>query len=196
MDLSTINLMDPNSVRFDDSGRSAAYFCRKTAVQVSFALISELKEVASQLGDKNVRICLHDGPDAPFHEMVNLEHRGRYYRPHKHPSKGESYHIIEGSMGLFIFDENGSVTDANILDPQSRFLYRVGRDTYHTLIPLTELLIYHEAKLGPFLRQGDSIFAPWSPDGDDIETAMQYTKGLLQNLDDESLGDAVHYSLT
>ena len=179
---SLIRLSDPDAVRKDDSGRSVAYFCRRSQIKVDATLVSELKEAAIALGNKNVRLCLHENPDAAFHEMINLEHRGGYYRPHKHTGKGESYHIIEGRMGAFIFDETGQVVDANVLDARQNFLYRVGVDTFHAVMPLSDVLIYHESKPGPFLREGDSIFPPWAPDGNDPAEVAAYTRTLLDTL--------------
>ena len=183
MQLSWISLGDPDKVRMDDTGRSVAYFCRKAPIKVNADLIAELKEAAVRLGDGNVRLCLHESPESAFHEMINLEHKGKFYRPHKHELKGESYHIIEGSMGAFIFDEDGRVVDANVLEPHNNFLYRVDADMYHAVMPLTDVLIYHESKPGPFLRQGDSIFPSWAPDGNDPSEAQAYTAGLLGYLD-------------
>lgn len=182
MQLSTVNLTDPATVRFDDKGRSAAYFCKRVPVRVDSALIEELKAASVRLGGNNVRLCLHDGPDSAFHEMINLEHKGRYYRPHKHMAKGESYHIIEGKMAAFVFDEDGQVVDANVLDPQVNFLYRIGGNMYHAVMPLSDRLIYHESKLGPFLRESDSIFPVWAPDGSDREEVATYTSKLLDML--------------
>ena len=182
MSLSKINLEDSQSVRFDNAGRSAAYFCLNDPVKIDGELIAELKDSAHRLGDNNVRLCLHDSPDASFHEMINLEHRGKYYRPHKHSEKGESYHIIEGKMAAFIFDENGTVVDSNVLEGDGNFLYRVGTNMYHAVLPLSELIIYHESKIGPFQRTGDSIFPEWAPDGTDQAEADSYIGNLVKNL--------------
>lgn len=180
--LSSVHLDDPDSVWVDEGGRSLGFFCKKTPVRVDKELIEELKEKSARIGNQNLRLCLHEAPNAAFHDMINLQHRGPYYRPHKHISKAESYHIIEGSMACFVFDEDGQVVDANILEPTGNLLYRVGVDMYHAVVPLTALLIYHECKPGPFLPEGDSIFASWSPDGNDLEQALEYSGNLLKYL--------------
>ena len=182
MGSSSLHLDDPESFTLDDRGRSPAYFSKKAVMKVDAHLISELKEASSKFDGSNVRICLHDSPDADFHEMINLEHKGKYYRPHKHPTKGESYHIIEGSTAFFVFDESGDVTDTNILDSNKSFIYRVSLDMYHALVPLSDILIYHESKLGPFIRGLDSIFPVWAPDGEDLQEVQAYTKELLANI--------------
>lgn len=183
MQLSSIALDDPEAVWVDEGARSLAYFCRKKPVRVNVALIAELKEIVASLGDKNVRLCLHDSPDAKFHDMIILERKAKYYRPHKHLTKGESYHIIEGSMAAFVFDDNGRVTDACLLEPHGNFVYRVGVNTYHAVMPLSNMVIYHESKPGPFLGEGDSVYPAWAPDGRDADDVVKYKNELLQVLE-------------
>lgn len=179
---SLIVLGDPRCIRMDDAGQSRAYFSLRTPARVDRALIAELKTIAETLGGQNVRLCLHDSPAAPFHEMVIVEQRGVYYRPHKHRMKGESYHIIEGVIATFVFGDDGRLIDACELTPDSSFLYRVGVDTYHAVMPLTDLVVYHESKPGPFLGADDSIYPLWAPDGSDVEAARAYTADLLHAL--------------
>ena len=183
MDISKVNLEDPTSVRVDESGRSLGFFCIKKPVRVNRELIEELKDTSARLGDINLRLCLHEAPDAAMHDMVNLQHRGPYYRPHKHVLKAESYHIIEGSMACFVLDETGQVIDANILEPTGTLIYGVGVNMYHAVIAMSDILIYHEAKPGPFMPEGDSLFAPWAPDGSDPEESLRYERNLLKHLE-------------
>jgi len=146
-------------------------------------LVSELKQVAAGLNGKNLRLCLHEGPEALFHDMVILEHPGNYYRPHKHLKKGESFHILEGSMGIFVFDQQGQVIDACVLDPQGSFLYRIDTDMYHAVMPLSDPVIYHESKPGPFTGDGDSVFPAWAPEGRDPGEVEGYTDFLRSMLE-------------
>lgn len=182
MSLSKIDLYNADSVRIDEGGRAIGFFCQKRPVHVNAEIVSELKKAADRY-QKNVRLCLHDGPDAAFHEMVILERQGKYYRPHKHLEKGESYHILEGMMGAFAFDDQGQVRDACVLKPDGNFIYRVEVNMYHAVMPLSEEIIYHESKPGPFLGDNDSIFPDWAPDGTDEQETVAYVQKLKQYLD-------------
>ena len=182
MALSSVDLQDSESVWVDEGGRSLGYFCQKKPVKVDEELIQKLKDTSARLDGKNLRLCLHEGPDAAFHEMIILERRSNYYRPHKHMSKGESYHIMEGSQAVFIFDEQGKVIDACVLEPQGSFIYRVGPNMYHAVMPLSDLIIYHESKPGPFIREGDSVFPDWAPDGTDPQEVVEFVDKLQQQL--------------
>ena len=46
------------------------------------------------------------------------------------------------------------------------FYHRLADAWFHTVIPTSEMVVFHETTNGPFRRQ-DTIFAPWSPPEDD-----------------------------
>jgi len=179
---SSIILNDPDSVWIDECGVTPGYFCLQKPVRVDRDLIDKLKQISVDRGHQNMRLCLHENADASFHDMIILEYQNVYNRPHKHASKGETYHMIEGTQGLFIFDQNGTVTDACKLDPDGNFMFRVDSDMYHMVMPVSELVIYHEARLGPFKRDTDSIFADWAPDGVDPNAAANYIEIMRSRL--------------
>lgn len=178
MTISKIILDDPEKIRKDESGRSLGLFCRNLPGRVDRQLIDELKEILEQQPEKNIRLCLHEAPDALFHSMIILERQRKYYRPHKHYEKGECFHIIEGRMAVFAFDEKGNVIDSCCLDPSGVFIYRVQVNMYHAVMPLTPIVIYHESKPGPFLDNSDSIFPSWAPDDGDEEKITIYNQQL------------------
>ena len=178
MSASKVNLKDTASAQPASGGRTPAWFRPKLPVRVDAELIAEMKSESDRLGRSNVRLCLHDSPQAGFHEMIIVEHRGKYYRPHKHLKKGESYHIIEGQMRVYTFEDDGKLLDLCLLSPGASFIYRVGVNMFHAIEPVTERIIYHEAKLGPFEGDGDSVWAPWAPDGADPEKAREWAEAL------------------
>lgn len=182
LQLSSIILDDSKSVWVDKGKKSVAYFCKNTPVRVNKGLISELKKILTRIGNKNLRLCLHNGPDAPFHEMIIFERKGKYYRPHKHLAKSETFHIIEGNMGVFSFNDDGKVIDVCVLDANDNFIYRVRPNMYHAVMPISDLVIYHESKPGPFTGKRDSIYPSWAPDGNNSEEVKQYTTLLQKTL--------------
>ena len=40
-------------------------------------------------------------------------------------------------------------------------IFRTPINIYHTMIPISKFVIYHESKNGPFLKKNDSIFPKW-----------------------------------
>ncbi len=109
---------------------------------------------------KDVRICMHKGPNAKHHDMIILQQKRNFYKPHKHLKKGETYHIIKGSMVTLLFNENGKIKKISKLNKNN--IFRTPINIFHTMIPLTKYVIYHESKNGPFLKNNDSIFPKWN----------------------------------
>jgi cupin fold WbuC family metalloprotein len=177
---SLIRLNDDQAVSLDDSGKSPAYFCRRKPVAVTRELIAELVARGAGTG-QGIRLCLHEGPDALLHDMIVVQYAGQYFRPHKHLEKSESYHMIKGEMGVVIFDDEGKAVDACRMDASGTAIYGVGTGMYHTNFPLTDVAVYHESRPGPFVP-GDSVFAPWGPDGEDEEAARKFVAELAEML--------------
>jgi len=153
-----LNLNDEDTVKIDDTGKSIACFVVKDCVAINNQIIKQLKELSYKLGKKDIRICLHNNRNSNMHTMINLVYRKKRNIPHKHIEKSESYHMIEGRMALTIFDEKGTITGKCVLDSQDLFLFRIGKNTFHTTVPETEYVIFHESRTGPFPKNGDSIF--------------------------------------
>lgn len=163
MSISTIELSNKESVWSDPNAKSIAYFCQRYPIRIDHKLIGELKAISDQNKTSNIRLCLHESPKAAFHEMLIVEHPGKHYPPHRHETKGESYHVIEGSMAIFIFDNEGAIIDSCVLTSEENFMYRIGPNMIHAVLPLTDRVVYHESKPGPFLGETDSIYPSWAP---------------------------------
>ena len=174
MKLSEISLLvpDPARLREDMGAKSVSFFCLQRPARVDAALLGEMKEVSAARGGRNVRICLQSSPQDEHHDMVVLERSGNYYRPHKHAAKGECFHVVDGKLGLLAFDETGAVIDATVLG--SGDIYRIAVGMYHAVMPLSDPVIYHESKPGPFLGAGDSIYPKWAAAENDAEAIAAY----------------------
>ena len=64
---------------------------------------------------KDIRICLHPSKKSNHHDMVILQQKNNFYKPHKHLRKGETYHIIEGSMICIILSDKGKIQKSCII---------------------------------------------------------------------------------
>ena len=108
---------------------------------------------------KDIRICMHKKSSDKHHDMIILQQRKNFYLPHKHLKKGETYHIIKGKMICVLFYNNGKIKSKCVISKNN--IFRTPLNTFHTMAPLTKYVIYHESKMGPFLKKDDSIFPPW-----------------------------------
>ena len=132
--------------------------------------IDLFKNLSSRNQRKRIRLCAHAEPTDPLHEMLIVHERGAYVRPHKHPGKIESAHIIEGLVDVVVFDDDGQITSVIRMGDYASgktFYYRMAIPLFHTLIIRSDVLVFHETTNGPFDRR-DTIFAPWAPEDSDV----------------------------
>ena len=128
--------------------------------------IKSLKRTALTSPNKRSRLCLHHTNSHLTHEMIIVFHEQTIVPVHRHPkSRSESYHIIEGSMKVFFFDEVGNPLTYIILDANSNshpIFYRLSSYTWHLPIPTSEFMVYHECLTGPFVKDSDIEYPKWS----------------------------------
>ena len=165
---------DPELVHEDMGAKSVSFFVHIWPVFVDLVLIDDMKQVSAERGNRNVRVCLHSGPDAPHHDMVILEHGGNYFPPHRHPGKAETFHVVEGELGLVSYNEQGEAVEAGII--RKGEVYRLAVELYHLVTPMTDIVVYHEAKPGPFRGDKDLILPDWRPDADDADAISAFMK--------------------
>lgn len=163
----------------DKHAKSMSFFCTEEIVSLNRQMINELKKIAS-IERKDVRISMHQSPESGLHNMIILQHKGTYVRPHKHLMKAEAYQLIEGTQSVFIFNEAGKVLKRCDMTSEDDFLCRFEKRYYHMSVPTSDFVIFHESKIGPFIREGDSIFAPWAPPGDQKEAVKTFLDDLLR----------------
>ena len=165
---------------------SANVFVAESAISsISERELAILREAARNAPKRRARINLHLDDDDPLHEMIIAIAQECYIRPHLHPGKSESFHLIEGAVDVVVFDEAGAITDVIPLDAQRRdaaFYYRMSRPLFHTIIVRSDLLIMHEVTNGPF-RPGAAVYAPFAPKDDDLVAVAAYMSELTRRAD-------------
>jgi cupin fold WbuC family metalloprotein len=166
----------------DRAARSLSFYSNASSVKVDSDLISRLVLLSEANQYCNARICLHGSPDSNFHEMLILERSGYYYPPHKHAGKAQSVGILRGAAAVFVFDDEGNISSTCVLGKNDNLIFRIGEDRYHLTLPLTDYVVYHEGKPGPFLRQGDSIYAEWAPGKEDKQAVAAYVDWLRSKI--------------
>ncbi len=127
--------------------------------------VAFLKQQAAGNARRRIRLCGHPDADDLLHEMLIVHSRGNYVPPHRHHNKSESFHIIEGTLTVVIFNDDGEVREVIPMGTpgsEQTFFYRLSESLYHTVIPTSDLVVFHETTNGPFLRE-DMEFAPWAP---------------------------------
>ena len=144
--------------------------------KVAVTDIESLKGRALANPRERARICTHLSVDDSVHEMLIVHTKGTYIPPHKHLGKSESFHIIEGRLDIVMFDDAGEVVDVIEMGEYASgdtFFWRISESYYHTVIPRSEIVVFHETTRGPFRRE-DLVHGPWAPPEDDHAAARRY----------------------
>jgi cupin fold WbuC family metalloprotein len=126
----------------------------------------------------------HPTHEDPLHRMLNAMEPGTYIHPHKHenPDKFEIFLALRGRFAVFIFDENGSITDHAILDArEGKYGVEIPERAYHMLVSLETGSVAYEIKEGPWTLLTSKNFAPWAPAEGDLG-AKDYLENLLKKV--------------
>lgn len=138
--------------------------------------IELFKQLSLSNPRKRIRLCAHDSSDECLHEMLIVHDHSAYVRPHKHPGKTESTHIIEGLVDVIVFDDGGQIERVISMGDYTSgmtFYYRMAVPVFHTMIIRSDVLVFHETINGPFER-GDTVFAPWAPEEGDANSVINF----------------------
>ena len=142
-----------------------------------------LKKKAYNSKLKRFRYCLHHSDNHLTHEMIIVFHVDTLITPHRHPlGRSESYHVIEGSMNVYFFNDNGEVINAIKLAEKrgdNSFFYRLSSHTWHLPVPTSEYIVYHETLTGPFVNKQDIEYPKWKNkfnNKNKIKALLQNTK--------------------
>lgn len=160
------------------------FYIKEDIIDISNKDIVFLKTKAANNKRARARLCTHPSIESSLHEMLIVMAKKTYVRPHKHLGKGESFHIIEGNLKVVIFDEEGNVWRViNMGDYHSKdkFYYKLSADYFHTVIPLSNFVIFHETTNGPFKRE-DTIYPEWAPLEDEDKAKKAYLNKLMTQL--------------
>jgi cupin fold WbuC family metalloprotein len=127
--------------------------------------IDRLKLIALQSPLRRSRLCLHRSDDDKLHEMIIALARDCLFQPHRHQVKSESFHMNAGRLIIVIFKDDGTPMRTLLLTPPGGggvVCYRLCTPAFHAVLPLDEVVVYHETTNGPFIKN-DAAVADWAP---------------------------------
>ncbi len=155
-------------------------FLKGASPRLDRAALRRVKARAGTPPAGRARLCAHRGPSDPVHEMLIAVPRGAYVRPHRHKTRAESYHVVEGRVAFYEFDAKGRVTSAVAAGTAAAggaFYLRQRPGRFHGLLVLSKTLVFLETRPGP-LRPADSEAAPWAPPETDRAAARRFVAAL------------------
>jgi cupin fold WbuC family metalloprotein len=167
--------------REDKSGRSKSFYFKKNSVFNEGLIKTFLLEYAKKHGE-DARVCLHANYKDTLQDMVLIQHSKNFYPPHKHSNRYDTYHILEGCLGVVIFDNKGQVVKTYKL--KKNFFYKTPKNKYHLTLPLTTKVVYHEYRSGSFDRKTNCIFPNWAPDK--INAKYEFKQKIIKRLNENN----------
>lgn len=164
----------------DVRAKGLSFFTAQCPAVIGEELYQEMRELNRHSPQRNIRVCLHSGADARHHDMIILQPKHAYIRPHHHPDKSETIHIIEGELGIIRFGAQGDIIGSQRLIRSE--ILRIEDSGFYFLLPLSQATIYHESKPGPWDPTTDSVYPDWAPlEGDELQVA-QFIQRALETL--------------
>lgn len=143
-------------------------------IQISKEDVERLKYSAYCASKRRDRICLHKGHNDPIQEMLIVCCRDSYIRPHRNVRSSKSFTVIEGELLLVMFNNNGEVKE-RLRMGRDTFLCRLNTNLWHTIVPISDYVVYLEINGGPFIEGADE-YAQWAPEGDNMDEVESFMK--------------------
>lgn len=178
-----IHLENFENISFREVNKEVCYATNKV-VKISKKHIQLFKKKASYNKPQKIRLCAHKDINDRLHEMFIIFGKETYIRPHKHPNKSVSYHIVEGSADVVLFNEAGNLVDVVQMGNYSSrriFYFRIEDPYYYAPIPRSSFLVFHEITNGPFSKS-HTVFAPWAPEEIDNAAVKVFKKHLSKDI--------------
>lgn len=144
--------------------------------------LAALEQQAWASGRGQCRLLLHGDRDEILHEMVIAVVGQPYIRPHINERGAKSFHLLRGEMMVVVFENEGSINHCTALSGEGSegdFLFRLSKPMFHTIIPMTESVIFIETALGPHRK---TRYADWAPVADGGPAAEAYVDTLWRDL--------------
>lgn len=148
-------------------------------------LLDETTARAKQSPRLRMNYNFHEELDDPVNRLLNAMEPGTYIHPHRHlnPNKDEIFLLLRGKAMLFLFDEEGNITEKLLFDPKAgSYGAEIKPGIWHCLLVLESGTVVYEVKPGPFAPLHPENMAPWSPEPDDEKGIDEYLTYLTSQL--------------
>ena len=139
-------------------------------------LVDQIIGEAKQSQRHMARLLMHFDHEDPVQEMLIAMGRDCAVMPNRSVGRSESLQVVKGELLLIVFDDDGKVVQRVKMGPVGSgevFLYRLSSTPWHTMIPLSEIVVVHEALQGPFNNSSEPL-PDWVPgDSQDLKQFLK-----------------------
>ena len=129
------------------------------------ALLDELAAKAAASPRGRAHHNIHPAPEDPVQRFVVVALANSYFRPHRHPLRGELAVLLRGQVDVLVFDAERTCAVASCRWRRGRRASRTrpSREPGTRSLPGSDGCAFLEVKQGPYDPTTASEFAPWAP---------------------------------
>lgn len=154
--------------------------------QVGQKNLDKLQLDAEENERLRMNLNMHD-EDENVNFFFNTILKDSYIPPHIHRDKHEYFYIHEGVCVLLEFDDSGNIINKVLLSRDKEtsdtavFSHKVLKNTWHTIIVLSNEATIIEAKTGPYNPNTAKEFASFAPSQED-KANVKYLEFLKKSI--------------
>ena len=133
---------------------------------ISQEILGDLCQQADASSRLRSNLNLHPQLSDSIQRFCNALQPGTYVRPHRHfgASRWELFVILQGDVGILIFDDDGGLCERSIISAQGdNRIIEIPAQRWHCLYALSADSVVFEIKPGPYQESTDKDFAEWAP---------------------------------
>ena len=156
-----INLTRNYILYEDKKSRSKSFYLKNPYQKIGLEILEFLKKFSKNNNNCDLRVCLHENNQSLHHDMVVLQNKKNFYKPHMHSKCGDTILCLYGKMGCFTFSKKGKILSKSLIKKGEFF--KVKEKVYHVFIPVSLKTIFFETRSGPFNPQKKQLIPIWSP---------------------------------
>lgn len=132
---------------------------------ISTSLLDEMTAKAAASPRRRAHHNLHSSSSDPVQRFVVVAREDSYIRPHRHLTKSELCTIVRGQFEIVVFDAAGTIIERSLVGAGTPNLaFELPKETWHTLLPLSDGAAFVEVKEGPYDPATAAEFAAWAPE--------------------------------
>ena len=124
---------------------------------VTASKLCELQQEAAGKPRRRTNFNLHEQLEDPIQRLCIIGEPDTVFPPHRHLGKWELVTVLKGSFTLYIYDDEGEVTEQYEMKPGGETLAgEIPADTWHNYVFHEPGTAFLEVKRGPY--------APFTPE--------------------------------